>query len=97
VEVLAVVPKMIRLPDMELYETARRLAQEVIAERAASLKAATDALAEQQVAKDNELVLLERYGEILDRYPVLLEYFRVGQETGGDPLDLQSIIDSTDE
>jgi hypothetical protein len=36
--------------------------------------------------------MLERYGEILDRYPVLLEYFRVGQEIDADPLNLESII-----
>lgn len=97
VEILAVDPRQIRLPDVELYTTARREANRVLEARGAALEQAAASLAQTQVESDRELLLLERYGEILDRYPVLLEYFRVGQEIGGDPLNLEELIPQRDE
>ncbi|MFW6312447.1 MAG: hypothetical protein ACOC2N_01000 [Spirochaetota bacterium] len=95
-EVVALTIEEITLPDMEFYLTARDLAADVLEARAQALARAAEELAETEVQSDRGLSLLERYGEILDRYPVLLEYFRGGKEIEGDPLDLESIIPETD-
>jgi len=95
-EVVALTVEQIEIPDMELYLTARDLAADVLQARAQALERAAQELAETEVQSDRGLSMLERYGEILDRYPVLLEYFRVGKEIDGDPLDLQSIIPQSD-
>jgi regulator of protease activity HflC (stomatin/prohibitin superfamily) len=95
VEVVAVTPRRLDLPDLELYRDAKRLATEVLESRAQSLKDAVERIADTQAQTDSGLSLLERYGEILDRYPVLLEYFKVGQEIDGDPLNLESIVPQT--
>ncbi len=95
-DVVALTVEEITLPDMQLYFTARDLAADVLRARAQALQQAAEALAETEVQSDRGLSMLERYGEILDRYPVLLEYFRVGKEIDGDPLDLQSIIPESD-
>ncbi|MFP4377554.1 MAG: SPFH domain-containing protein [Spirochaetales bacterium] len=93
VRTVSVRPTEIELPDMQLYRRAQELMAEVVEARADALEQAARERADEQVASDNELEMLERYGAILERYPVLLEYFRVGQEIQGDPLDLQSIIE----
>jgi hypothetical protein len=93
IEILAVNPTRIELPDLDLYVRAREIVQEILDARADALIAAADRIAETQAESDRELLLLERYGEILDRYPVLLEYFRVGQEIGDDPLNIESLIE----
>lgn len=91
-EVVTVAIEQIGLPDMQLYLTARRLAESVLEARAEALRDAARELAQREANRDQGLAMLERYGEILDRYPVLLDYFRVGQEIDGDPLNLESIV-----
>jgi hypothetical protein len=85
------------LPAVVLYQRAQELAEGVMEARAQALRAAADELAEQQTSDQNQLDRLERYGQILDQYPVLLEYFRVGREIGGDPLDIEALIDGPGE
>ena len=65
--------------------------------RAEALREAARELARQEADTEQDLAMLERYGEILDRYPVLLDYFRVGQEIEGDPLNLDAILPQTDQ
>jgi len=96
-EVVAVSGERIELPDMQLYLTARRLAESVLEARAEALREAARELARQEADTEQDLAMLERYGEILDRYPVLLDYFRVGQEIEGDPLNLDAILPQTDQ
>jgi regulator of protease activity HflC (stomatin/prohibitin superfamily) len=97
IRLVSVRPTEIDLPDMELYRTAQQLMTEVLQSRADALAEAARERADEQVESDSELEMLERYGEILERYPVLLDYFRVGQEIQGDPLDLQSIIEQPEQ
>ena len=97
IEVLAVNATRIELPDIDLYLLSRTTVEEIIRARADALIAAAEELADIQAESDRELLLLERYGEILERYPVLLEYFRVGQELGTDPLNIESLIPQTGE
>ncbi len=92
IEILAVNATHIELPDIDLYIEARAAVEEVIRARRDSLIAAAEELAAVQAESDRELLLLERYGSILETYPVLLEYFRVGQEIGADPLEIESLI-----
>ncbi|MFW5683488.1 MAG: hypothetical protein ACOC1I_01410 [Spirochaetota bacterium] len=94
-EVVAVTPRRIELPDLELYATAKELATSILEARAQSLREAAREVAQNQAQSDSGIELLERYGEILDRFPVLLEYFRMGREIDGDPLNLESIIPQT--
>ena len=91
-EVVAVAVERIDLPDMDLYLTARQSARDVLEARSRSLQQAAERLAQNEAETDRGLSLLERYGELLDRYPVLIDYVRVGQEIDGDPLNLESII-----
>ncbi len=92
VEIMAVTPERIELPDLELYLTARELATEVLRARAAARREAAAQLATLDAQAERRFEQLERYGEILERYPVLLEYFRVGQDDAGEPLNLDAII-----
>jgi hypothetical protein len=94
-EVVAVDARNIELPDLELYALARSRYTEVVDARAAALTEAARSVAVEQTRTETELELLERYGEILERYPVLLDYFRMGNEIGGDPLELQNLIPPT--
>lgn len=91
-EILGVAPTQIDLPDLDLYVTARDLIDEVMRARADALTQAANDLAPIQAESDRELLLLERYGQILENYPVLLDYFQVGQEIGADPLNIEDLI-----
>ena len=91
-EIVSVVPRSIRMPDLELYTTARDLTREVLRARTDALIRAAEDLAMATVQTDHDFEMLERYGQILDRFPVLLEYFRVGQQISGDPLNIQSLV-----
>lgn len=94
-DIVSVNPTRLALPDVELYTTARRLSIDVLEARASALQEAAARLADIQAESDRGLTLLERYGQILKEYPVLLDYFRAGQEIGSDPLNLQEIVPRT--
>ena len=92
VEIVAVTPERIELPDLQLYLTARELAMDVLRARATARREAAAQLATLDAQAERRFEQLERYGEILERYPVLLEYFRVGQDGAGEQLSLNAII-----
>jgi hypothetical protein len=94
-EIQSVSASRISLPDMTLYNEARQLSDDLLAARADALVAAAQASAEAQDETERELLMLERYGDILTRYPVLLEYFQLGKDLDSDPLDLNSILPPT--
>lgn len=94
-EVMAVTPERIDLPDLALYHRSRELAAGVLEARAAAFREAAERLAAEDAAADRDFALLERYGEVLERYPVLLEYFRLGREINADPLNLDDLVPST--
>jgi hypothetical protein len=95
IEILSVSPTRIELPDMELYRAARDLSDELITARADALAAAARESAAAQQETERQLLMLERYGEILTRYPVLLEYFQLGRDIESDPLNLGDIVPPT--
>jgi hypothetical protein len=96
-EVVGVVVEEIDLPDMDVYLTAKQLARDVLQARSQALQEAARRIADAQAQSDRRLAMLERYGEILNEYPVLLDYFRVAEEIDGDPLDLESLVPESSE
>jgi hypothetical protein len=83
------------VPDVELYLEAKGQYSRVIETRTQTLEAAARDLAAQESAVNVGLDRLERYGEILERYPVLLDYFSLSQEYPNNPLDLEALIPPT--
>ena len=69
-------------PDMALYAEARRLALDLMERRRDVIAEVEDAALRRQDAQDEKIVLLDRYGEVLDRYPILLDLFSLEGNPG---------------
>ena len=79
-------------PDIQLYLDTKQRYITILDARAEAMRTAATELATDQTAIDVELARLERYGEILERYPILLDYFSLTQDLQSDPLDLESLV-----
>lgn len=90
--ILSVSVTRLDLPDLDLYEETKSRYTEVLDARTEALKAAALDQANVQAELDAGLERLERYGEILERYPILLDYFTLSQDNPGGPLDLEALI-----
>ncbi len=89
--VTSVVPREVRLPDLQLYRAARDLYYARIeARREAVATVGVDA-ASQEVRQESRIARLQQYGEVLTQYPSLLEYFDLLSENGVDPLNIQEL------
>lgn len=78
------------VPDFALYQEARSLYLEQIEAETDSLLAASADRADRR-ARDEEIQRsLRSYGEVLDEYPILLEYF----ELGVDPFGFEALFES---
>jgi len=64
-----------RYPDMALYAEARRLAIETMRERQAVVSEVENIAAGLESAQEVRLKLLRGYGEVLDQYPLLIDFF----------------------
>jgi len=91
-EIISVSPTRLDLPDIQLYLDTKQRYITILDARAEAMRIAAMALATDQTAIDVELARLERYGEILERYPILLDYFSLTQDLQSDPLDLESLV-----
>lgn len=91
IELTAVVVEELRLPDLDLYRQGREIYNTVNAAREAALTAAVQNAAVRQANLDQRIDTLERYGEIMTSFPVLLEYLDIAARHGSDPLDLDLI------
>ena len=91
-EFLSVSPTRIELPDIELYLETKQRYIAILDARTEAMQNAAEELATDQTAIDAELARLERYGEILERYPILLDYFSLTRGLPNDPLELESLI-----
>ncbi|MEE8441216.1 MAG: hypothetical protein V3S41_05795 [Spirochaetia bacterium] len=91
-EFLSVGPTRLELPDIELYFETRQRYITILDARTEAMQTVAKELATDQTATDAELARLERYGEILERYPILLDYFSLTQDVRGDPLELESLV-----
>ncbi|TVR03794.1 MAG: hypothetical protein EA403_06185 [Spirochaetaceae bacterium] len=90
-EIVQITPVQVLLPDVDLYLIARQIYREVIAARAVATTGAAAVAAGDEVRLESKLATLARYGELLNQFPVLLEYFALTAERGIDPLDIQAL------
>ncbi len=90
-EIVQITPVEVRLPDRELYAIARRIYREVIAARAGATAGAAAVAAGDEVRLESKLATLARYGELLNQFPVLLEYFALTADRGIDPLNVEAL------
>ncbi|TFG65205.1 MAG: hypothetical protein E4H36_00655 [Spirochaetales bacterium] len=93
VTILSVTPVTVRLPDMELYEIAKRNYLDLVSLRQNILSDETKALTRTEALETRRLSLLAQYGEMLTKYPILLDYLRI--EAARDGLS-GSFLDSAD-
>lgn len=85
------------VPDMNLYQEARRnyaVVQVLVTEARAEAQAAA---ARRVIAEGSRLEILEQYGRVLSEYPELLDYFRLQGESGVDLLNLGSLQVTVDD
>jgi hypothetical protein len=66
-----------KLPDLALYNMARSLYEEYLGSQRALLKTELAAQAERNINSLFRFDELERYGELLTKYPVLLQYLQL--------------------
>lgn len=72
-----VVIEKISVPDIALYEFAREQYQEIVRARTEARRLEIIGRAEAESASAQYFSLLERYGEILDRHPALLDLLKL--------------------
>jgi hypothetical protein len=91
IEFLSVAPQEVRVPDVELYLRAKEIYLSALDAREEAASAAAAAQSTQAIQTEGRLQILRSYGDILDSYPVLLDYFRLQAETGVDPLNITGV------
>jgi hypothetical protein len=69
-------------PDMVLYNESRRLVLDLMTQRQALLEDVESVAVRREDLEGSRLDLLERYGKVLDSYPVLLELFALEGNPG---------------
>jgi len=84
IENLNCIIRFVRLPDYTLYQSLRALYQEYIARQNAVLSLDITKEAERRINSRIRLEELSQYGELLTKYPVLIEYLAVEKELLGD-------------
>lgn len=73
-------------PDMNLYNESRRLVLNLMSQRQALLEDVEGVAVRREELEGSRLDLLERYGEVLDSYPILLKLFALEGNPGADLL-----------
>ncbi len=72
---------LFNFPDLQLYQKARGIYIQII-EKKKETEIASEKLAiELKINLDTELEILSKYGEILSKYPILIEYFALKPES----------------
>jgi len=66
--------RVIRLPDFALYQSAKALYRDYLAQQSSVLRPDTLAEAEKRIQVRMRMDELTRYGELLTKYPILLQY-----------------------
>lgn len=83
--------KYIHFPDLKLYDKSRDLYFQILENRQ-QVETATEKWAiESKVNMDTKLEILREYGEILSKYPVLIDYFALDPES--QVLDISNLKD----
>ena len=65
---------VVRYPDYALYQSVKALYQEYLARQSAVLRPDLNRDAEKRIETRNRMDELTRYGELLTKYPILLQY-----------------------
>ena len=91
ITVIALSVDAFELPDVELYRQARDTFRAVQTARREALASAARELATAQASNDARIGNLERYGQVLTDYPVLLDYLEIAAQNNSDPLDLTQL------
>ncbi|QQO08147.1 hypothetical protein [Breznakiella homolactica] len=82
IENLSLIINVARFPDFLLYESARSLYGEYLDRQRSSLTAAAGEAAESHITSRLRFDELEKYGELLTKYPVLLQYLALESGSG---------------
>ncbi len=88
IELISVVVRELSLSDIELYREGRDTYMAVQDARREALISAAQNLAQSQATSDQRFGNLERYGQLLSDYPILLDYLEIAAQNDTDPLDL---------
>jgi hypothetical protein len=75
----------VRYPDYTLYQSVRKLYNDYIARQEAALGDGLIRNAESRIAGRFRLDELAQYGELLTKYPILLQYLAMEQDTAAAP------------
>jgi len=75
IKIESITPKQIHIPDMEVYRKAKSIYFDILEKEKEMRLAEINTRNTQSEAISGEIQRLSEYGEILDRYPVLLKYF----------------------
>ncbi len=91
IQVLSFNITQLSVPDLNLYNDARRNYAAVQSLVTAARAEAQTVAVRREVSERSRLVILEQYGRVLADYPELLDYFRLQGESGVDLLNLESL------
>jgi hypothetical protein len=87
--VTSVAVNTLEVPDIEVYEAAKETYFATLNAEREALSQATFESTQQTAAEEARLELLQRYGEVLENFPVLLDYFSLSADKDVDPLNLR--------
>lgn len=91
IEVRSFVVKYLNFPDLELYSKSRDLYHQIL-DRRKETEIATEKWAiESKVNLDTKIEILTKYGELLTKYPILVDYFALDPES--QVLDISNLKD----
>lgn len=91
IDVRNFVVKYVNYPDLELYSKSRDLYHQIL-DRRKETEIATEKWAiESKVNLDTKIEILTKYGELLSKYPILVEYFALDPES--QVLDISNLKD----
>ena len=76
-EIHRILPSRLELPDVDLYQTAKALFLEIALSRRDAIISQMDGRVRTDTRVDQHFSVLERYGEMLEAYPVLLELINI--------------------
>ncbi len=71
-----------RFPDFDLYDSAKSMYQDYLAQQREILKNQVTAAAAERIYSQQRFDELEKYGELLTKYPILIQYLAI--EKGSD-------------
>ncbi|MBN2659119.1 MAG: hypothetical protein JXR86_18835 [Spirochaetales bacterium] len=91
IEIRNLVVQYLNFPDLQLYGKAKDLYNQILEKRKESEIAAEKWSLETKVNLDTKIEILTRYGELLSKYPILVDYFALEPES--QVLDISNLKD----